>query len=84
MATPTNRVFSTTELLEAVLEGVPPDSLLHAQRVCKRWRTVIQETKSLQRRLFLRADAQDRAIYKHNRKRTVLSGPESTKHTLFP
>ncbi|CAK4032770.1 hypothetical protein AC578_7593 [Lecanosticta acicola] len=45
-------VFDTTELLEAILSRVDTKTLLLAQRVEKRWQQVINNSKSLLKKLF--------------------------------
>ena len=47
------RVFSTFELLEQILLKVPQLQLPGLQRVCSVWKTSIDRTPSLQRRLFI-------------------------------
>lgn len=45
-------VFCTTELLDDILLQLTMKDLLFAQRVCRRWRDVIQQSKPLQKALF--------------------------------
>lgn len=45
-------VFLTTELLEQVLYCMPAKEVLLAQRVCRKFRCVISESKLLQQKLF--------------------------------
>jgi len=47
-----NAVFLTTELLENVLHRLPMRDLLLAQRVCRKWRSVITENTEMQPDLF--------------------------------
>ncbi|KAI7281649.1 hypothetical protein KC345_g4018 [Hortaea werneckii] len=49
-----NAVLHTTELLENILYFLPMKDLLFAQRVCTRWRELIQRSIPLQEALFLR------------------------------
>ncbi|KAF2167173.1 hypothetical protein M409DRAFT_54364 [Zasmidium cellare ATCC 36951] len=46
-------VFLTTELLENVLRFLPMKDLLISQRVARKWRAVISESKELQQALFM-------------------------------
>lgn len=46
-------VFLTTELLEKILQYLPMKDLLLAQRVSRKWRAVINESRALQQALFL-------------------------------
>lgn len=46
-------VFDTTELLETVLVSVDIKTLLLAQRVCRKWKAVINANPSIQKKLFL-------------------------------
>ncbi|KAK4493801.1 hypothetical protein PRZ48_014986 [Zasmidium cellare] len=48
-----NAVFLTTELLENVLRFLPMKDLLISQRVARKWRAVINESKELQQALFM-------------------------------
>ncbi|KAK6381169.1 hypothetical protein LTR65_000985 [Meristemomyces frigidus] len=66
MAPATVAVFDTTELLEAILSQLKPIDLLRSQRVCERWRAVIQESDMLQRKLFLEALASDSVEFNGN------------------
>lgn len=45
-------VFLTTELLEMILSHLPMKALPLDQRVCRKWRDVIQQNKRLQQKLF--------------------------------
>jgi len=60
------KVFAVTEQLEAVLLQLPMKDLLFAQKVCKRWQTVIRASDPVQKALFLKpgvaADAPKDAI----------------------
>lgn len=50
----TSKLFNTAEVLEVILLKLPAKELLfRAQLVCKHFRTAIQDTHSLQRKLFL-------------------------------
>ncbi|GAB1740995.1 hypothetical protein NU219Hw_g6249t1 [Hortaea werneckii] len=49
-----NAVLHTTELLENILYFLPMKDLLFAQRVCMKWRGLIQRSIPLQEALFLR------------------------------
>ncbi|KAI6800527.1 hypothetical protein KC332_g15622 [Hortaea werneckii] len=49
-----NAVLHTTEHLENVLYFLPMKDLLFAQRVCTKWRELIQRSIPLQEALFLR------------------------------
>lgn len=69
---PVARVLSTTELLEAILENFLLTSLLHSQQVCKRWQAVIQESNTLQRKLYLKADASERVVLREGSKHAPL------------
>jgi len=59
------RALTTTELLEAILAELPPLDVLRAQQVCKYWQDVLQTSTTLQRKLFVKADA--REIVQHRR-----------------
>ncbi|KAL3469927.1 hypothetical protein BJX99DRAFT_62134 [Aspergillus californicus] len=53
------QVLCTPELFEAILLEVDAQALLTvAQRVCRHWRKVIQESHQIQVALFFRATAQ--------------------------
>lgn len=47
-----NAVLLTTELLENVLEQLPMRDLLLAQRVCRKWKAVIEGSEYMQQLLF--------------------------------
>lgn len=49
------KVFSTTELLEAILVEVSMDTLLTSQPVNKQWKATISGTKQIQQNLFFTA-----------------------------
>ncbi|KAI6795034.1 hypothetical protein KC361_g5256 [Hortaea werneckii] len=49
-----NAVLHTTELLENILYFLPMKDLLFAQRVCTKWRELIQRSVPLQEALFFR------------------------------
>ncbi|KAI7213718.1 hypothetical protein KC333_g6427 [Hortaea werneckii] len=49
-----NAVLHTTELLENILYFLPMKDLLFAQRVCMKWRELIQRSIPLQEALFFR------------------------------
>lgn len=49
----TNAVLYTTELLENILEFLPVQDLLLAQRVSQKWKAVINKSKTLQQTLVL-------------------------------
>ncbi|KAI7322989.1 hypothetical protein KC315_g8650 [Hortaea werneckii] len=49
-----NAVLHTTELLENILYFLPMKDLLFAQRVCMKWRDLIQRSIPLQEALFFR------------------------------
>jgi len=54
MASPTeHQVLCTNELLEAILVHLPAQELLFAQRVCRRWRALVQRSIHLREVLFL-------------------------------
>ncbi|KAK5110495.1 hypothetical protein LTR85_001008 [Meristemomyces frigidus] len=61
-----SQVFDTTELLEAIVTELQPVDLLRGQRVCKKWRAVIQRSDTMQRKLFLKARASERVIELRN------------------
>lgn len=48
------RVFSTPELLEAILDQLPPRELLQAQRISRSFQSVIKTSPTLQQALYLR------------------------------
>ncbi|KAK4893525.1 hypothetical protein LTR27_008208 [Elasticomyces elasticus] len=48
-----NAVLLTTELLEHILSQLPMKDLLLAQRVSRKWRDVIGQSKEMQQQLFL-------------------------------
>ncbi|KAK5697849.1 hypothetical protein LTR97_006807 [Elasticomyces elasticus] len=48
-----NAVLLTTELLEHILSQLPMKDLLLAQRVSRKWRDVIAQSKELQQQLFM-------------------------------
>ncbi|KAK4956876.1 hypothetical protein LTR10_006405 [Elasticomyces elasticus] len=48
-----NAVFLTTELLENILGQLPMKDLLLAQRVSRKWRDVIVQSKGMQQQLFM-------------------------------
>jgi hypothetical protein len=55
-----NQVFGTTELLEAILEQLPPrDLLVNGSRVCRTFNTAIKTSIRLRRRLFLEPAGED-------------------------
>ncbi|KAF7193636.1 hypothetical protein HII31_04982 [Pseudocercospora fuligena] len=56
MARAAQSTFGIVELAEAILVDVDIRTLLHAQRVCKQWRLLIQESKPLRQKLFLEPD----------------------------
>lgn len=49
-----NAVFLTTELLENILEQLPMRDLLLAQRVCRKWKAVIEGSEYMQQLLYLK------------------------------
>ena len=51
----TNTALGITELLEAILEEVPPKDLLRCQRVCRTWKDTIDGSTKLQEALFFKA-----------------------------
>ncbi|KAK5119232.1 hypothetical protein LTR85_007846 [Meristemomyces frigidus] len=51
--TAVNRFFGTTELVEAVLDLLPPRDLLLSQRVSCKFRDVVTDMRKLQMSLFL-------------------------------
>lgn len=57
MATAAQRTLGIPELLEVVLSRVDVKTLLLAQRTCRTWRQVIQESKTLRQSLFLQPSA---------------------------
>jgi hypothetical protein len=46
------QVFDITELLEAILLELPIKDLLFAQKICRRFKAVIEDSTSLQKALF--------------------------------
>lgn len=48
------QVFSTIELLEAILFELPAKDILLTQRVSKEWQAVVKESNKLQRALFFK------------------------------
>ncbi len=49
MQSPVNAVLNTYELLERILLQLPtPQDIIVTQRVCRRWRAVIQDSPALQ------------------------------------
>ena len=54
MATASEQVVDTVELLEWILLKLPTKDLLLSQRVAKQWQAVIKTSKILQEALFLR------------------------------
>ncbi|KAK5723107.1 hypothetical protein LTR17_013977 [Elasticomyces elasticus] len=48
-----NAVLLTTELLEPILSQLPMKDLLLAQRVSRKWRDVIMQSKEMQQKLFM-------------------------------
>jgi hypothetical protein len=54
MSSACSRVFSTTELLEAILSHLPPVHLLHAQLISRTFNTLITSSPKLQQLLFFR------------------------------
>ncbi|KAK5705727.1 hypothetical protein LTR17_021415 [Elasticomyces elasticus] len=48
-----NAVLLTTELLEPILSQLPMKDLLLAQRVSRKWRDVIAQSKEMQQQLFM-------------------------------
>lgn len=58
----TTTALSITEVLESILVVCRPYDVLHAQRVCSYWRTLIQTSKTLQRKLFLAPSGYDEGM----------------------
>lgn len=57
MASPSDRVFGTYELLEKTLVAVAcPRSMFVIQRVCKAWQAIIRRSTTIQKLLFLLPD----------------------------
>jgi len=52
MSGPAGRVFAIPELCVPILHGLATKDLLLAQRVCKRWKSTIENSQKLQRALF--------------------------------
>jgi hypothetical protein len=51
-------VFDLPELFDAILSFLPGRNILfHAQRVCKRWKSTIDESPTIQKKLWLKCDA---------------------------
>lgn len=48
------KVFDVTELLEATLLELPSKDLLFAQKVCRRWKDVIDASTPIQKALFFK------------------------------
>ena len=61
-----DQVLLTTELLEAILERLPPAATFRAQQVCKHWQAVIKTSSTLQRKLCLKADPDDALTWVNN------------------
>ena len=53
---PRDKVFNTTEILEAILECLPAKTLFVVQRVNKRFHETIADSPRIQRKMFLRID----------------------------
>lgn len=51
---PRKAAFETTEILEAILELLPPKQILAMQRVNKQFQAVIKTSPSIQHKLFIR------------------------------
>ena len=58
MATASDRVWATYELLEMILLYLPPEHLFAVQRVCKTWRDIIGSSKKIRRLCFVEAEGQ--------------------------
>jgi hypothetical protein len=71
------QVLDTPELLENILLQMSMKDLLHAQRVCMRWSTLIKRSRPLQRALFL--GPSDEAIDPYE----LYSHPEKTLKFLY-
>ncbi|KAI7298394.1 hypothetical protein KC315_g18061 [Hortaea werneckii] len=48
------KVFTTVELLEAILLELPMKDILRAQQVCKHWKQVIAGSNAIKKALFMR------------------------------
>jgi hypothetical protein len=54
MAAAAERVLATYELIEPILFNLPTKDLLLAQRVCTKWKSVIEQSTMLQQALFFK------------------------------
>ena len=63
MASSSSRVLAIPELLEIMLQDIPPRDLLFCQRVNTRFRDVIRSSQVLQRRLYLNVELVTKDTY---------------------
>lgn len=52
MASARTQVFGTYELLQLIIESLPPRKILVVQAVCKTWQKVIHENRRIQQKTF--------------------------------
>ncbi|KAK3684610.1 hypothetical protein LTR37_020110 [Vermiconidia calcicola] len=74
--TPASQVFSTTELLEAILLDLSIKNLLFAQGVCKKWKAVIDASSKLQEALFFKPVTDKVAFFHERNSKTITCGLE--------
>jgi hypothetical protein len=79
-----NQVFGTTELLEAILEQLPPrDLLVNCSRVCRTFNTAMETSIRLRHRLFLEPAGEDWPFPRTNLVKEFGSSTNSEYPTLF-
>lgn len=63
MADAVGRVLGITELLDHILTHLPPLDLLRMKGISKEWQSIIQRSDTMQRKLFLKAEASERVTW---------------------
>ncbi|KAK4620133.1 Efflux pump radE [Fulvia fulva] len=76
-------VFMTTELLEGILQHLPMKDLLLSQRVCHKWKSVIEQSQCLQQALFFLPREPDFAwLYPRSKRTEHIITRVSTGHMM--
>ncbi|KAK4956534.1 hypothetical protein LTR10_006061 [Elasticomyces elasticus] len=80
--------LAITELLESILVRVDAKTLLLSQRVCRKWRDVIEGSLVLQQKLFLRpatlAEATNLSAEDNDKALVVMQADEDTRFMAAP
>jgi len=75
-----DKILNIVELCEQVLSHIPMNDLLHATQICRGFKTTIENSSLLQKKLFLAPDLARKNRTAISSKRTLLSGAKAAQH----